>query len=75
MDNYWRWLKKKFIADGIQIASITHKFKFEATDSKKYATDCFIQDDITELVKAIPSKRNTDFFEWFIQLTLFDEQS
>ena len=61
VDNYWRWLKKNFIADGIKIASITHKFKFEANDSKKYAMDCFIQDDITELVKAIPSKRNTDF--------------
>lgn len=33
--------------------------------TKKYATDCFIQDDITELVKSIPSKRSTDFLDWF----------
>jgi cell filamentation protein len=28
--NYWRWLKKKFNADGIQLVSVTHDFKFQA---------------------------------------------
>ena len=28
--NYWRWLKKKFSTDGIQLVSVTHDFKFEA---------------------------------------------
>ena len=41
------------------------QLKLTAADGKKYATDCFIQDDITELVKAIPSKRSTDFLDWF----------
>ena len=27
--NYWRWLKKKFTTDGIQLVSVTHDFKFE----------------------------------------------
>ena len=30
--NYWRWLKKKFSADGIQLVSVTHDFKFEDPD-------------------------------------------
>lgn len=28
--NYWRWLKKKFNDDGIQLVSITHDFIFRA---------------------------------------------
>ena len=28
--NYWRWLKKKLNADGIQLVSDTHDFKFQA---------------------------------------------
>ena len=30
--NYWRWLKKKLNADGVQLVSVTHDFKFEAPD-------------------------------------------
>ena len=32
--NYWRWLKKKFTTDGIQLVSVTHDFKFEAPEGK-----------------------------------------
>jgi len=28
--NYWRWLKRKLAAQGIQLVSATHGFKFEA---------------------------------------------
>ena len=37
--NYWRWLKKKLTAEGIQLVSVTHDFKFEAPDGKKRAAD------------------------------------
>ena len=33
--NYWRWLKKKLNADGVELVSVTHEFKFEAPDGKK----------------------------------------
>jgi cell filamentation protein len=36
-----------------------------AADGKKYASDCFLQDDILEVVKVIPSKKTTEFLEWF----------
>lgn len=36
-----------------------------SADGKKYATDCFSQDDITELVKVIPSKKSIKFLDWF----------
>ena len=37
--NYWRWLKKKLNADGVELVSVTHEFKFEAPDGKKRAAD------------------------------------
>ena len=37
-----------------------------AADGKRYATDCFAQDDIIQLVRVIPSKKTEDFLDWFI---------
>ena len=37
--NYWRWLKKKFNTEGIQLVSVTHDFKFEAPDGKQRFAD------------------------------------
>ena len=37
--NYWRWLKKKLTADGVQLVSVTHDFKFKAPDGKQRAAD------------------------------------
>ena len=37
--NYWRWLKKKLNAEGIQLVSITNHFKFQAPDGKQRFAD------------------------------------
>ena len=34
--NYWRWLKRKLKANGIQFVSGTHKLKLTAEDGKTY---------------------------------------
>ena len=34
--NYWRWLKRKFKADGIQLVSDTHDFKFKIDDRETF---------------------------------------
>ena len=41
------------------------QLKLESSDGKKYATDCFSQDDIIEVVKNIPSKKSMKFLDWF----------
>ena len=33
--NYWRWLKKKLITEGVQLVSVIHDFKSLASDGKK----------------------------------------
>ena len=37
--NYWRWLKKKLDAEGVQLVSVTHDFKFLAPDGKQRKAD------------------------------------
>lgn len=36
-----------------------------SADGKRYATDCFSQDDIIEIVKMIPGKNSLKFLDWF----------
>lgn len=41
------------------------QLKLTSTDGKKYATDCFAQEDIADVVKTLPAKNTADFLEWF----------
>ena len=62
---YWSVLKTRLKKDYIELTTKCSQLKLTAADGKKYATDCFMQDDIMDLVKAIPSKRSADFLDWF----------
>ena len=62
---YWGTVKSRLRSKDFQLYSKCIQLKLTASDGKKYATDCFIQDDIIALVKAIPSKKGTDFLDWF----------
>ena len=62
---YWSVLKTRLKRGNNELTTLCSQLKLTATDGKKYATDCFIQDDIIALVKAIPSKKGTDFLDWF----------
>ena len=62
---YWSVLKTRLKKEESELTTKCSQLKLTAADGKKYATDCFVQDDINGLVKAIPSKRSTDFLDWF----------
>ena len=62
---YWSVLKTRLKKAGNELTTKCSQLKMNAADGKKYATDCFSQDDITELVKLIPSKKTADFLDWF----------
>ena len=49
--NYWRWLKKKLAAQGIQPVSDTHEFKLVGPDGKKRVTD--VMDDKRSLKRCV----------------------
>ena len=63
--NYWRWLKKKLVADGIQLVSVTHEFKFEAPDGKKRVADALDNECVQTLAKYYPNNRANAFLDWF----------
>ena len=47
--NYWRWLKKKLDAEGVQLVSVTHDFKFLAPDGKQRKADALDADCVKTL--------------------------
>ena len=63
--NYWRWLKRKFEAESVQLVSVTHDFKFEAPDGKKRAADALDNEGVETLAKHYPNNRANDFLDWF----------
>ena len=48
-----------------QLTTKCSQLKLESSDGKKYATDCFSQDDILEVIKLIPWKNSIKFLDWF----------
>ncbi|MGX8712480.1 MAG: protein adenylyltransferase Fic [bacterium] len=63
--NYWRWLKKKLTADGIQLVSVTHEFKFQAPDGKQRTADALDAECVQTLATHYPNNRANAFLNWF----------
>ena len=57
--------KKKLSADGVELVSITHEFKFEAPDGKKRAADALDNACVEILSKHYPNNRAHAFLDWF----------
>ncbi len=62
---YWSVMKSRLKNEGNQLTTKCSQLKLESNDGKKYATDCFSQDDLIKVVKIIPSKKSLDFLDWF----------
>ncbi len=63
---YWSVLKTRLKKAGNELTTRCSQLKMMAADGKRYATDCFAQDDIIQIVRVIPSKKTEDFFDWFV---------
>ena len=63
---YWSVLKTRLKKSGNELTTRCSQLKMTAADGKRYATDCFAEDDIIQLVRVIPSKKSEDFLDWFI---------
>ncbi len=62
---YWSVLKTRLKKEGNQLTTKCSQLKLVSADGKKYATDCFSQDDIIEVIKLIPGKKTMKFLDWF----------
>ena len=65
---YWTDLKKKIIKEGSQLYEKIVQLKFEASDGKKYATDCLETQDVFRLIQSIPSPKAEPFKLWLAQV-------
>ena len=65
-NNYWRWLKRKLKNEGNETVSVTHGFKFIASDGKKRLSDTLDSDGVIELAKNFPNTKSMKFLDWFL---------
>ena len=62
---YWGTVKNRQKTQYGELYSKCIQLKLSAVDGKRYATDCFAQEDIIEVVKTLPAKNTAAFLDWF----------
>ena len=62
---YWGTVKNRQKTQYGELYSKCIQLKLPAVDDKRYATDCFAQEDIIEVVKTLPAKNTAAFLDWF----------
>ena len=55
---YWSVLKTRLRKAGNELTTRCSQLKMTAADGKRYATDCFSQDDMIRLVRFMPLMNN-----------------
>ena len=63
---YWSVLKTRLKRSGSELTTRCSQLKMTAADGKRYATDCFSQEDVIQLARTIPSKKTESFLDWFV---------
>ena len=61
---YWRKLKQRLSEEGSEVVTFCHGLKLEATDGKKYETDCVNTEGIFRIIQSIPSPKAEPFKRW-----------
>jgi len=62
---YWGTVKNRQKTQHGELYSKCIQLKLLSADGKRYATDCFAQEDIIEVVKTLPAKNTAAFLDWF----------
>ncbi len=65
---YWSDLKKKLTNEGSQLYENIVQLKLEASDGKKYATDCLDTPNLLRLIQSIPSPNAEPFKQWLAKV-------
>jgi prophage antirepressor-like protein len=61
---YWRKLKQRLRAEGSEVVTNCHELKLEASDGKKYSTDCANVEGVFRIIQSIPSPKAEPFKKW-----------
>ncbi len=66
---YWNAMKNRVKSeDGIQLSTICRQLKLEASDGKKYETDCANTEGIFRIIQSIPSPKAEPFKRWLAKI-------
>ncbi|MFA5942674.1 MAG: Bro-N domain-containing protein [Candidatus Paceibacterota bacterium] len=65
---YWRKLKQRLIEEESEVVTFCHGLKLEASDGKKYETDCANTEGIFRIVQSIPSSKAEPFKRWLAKV-------
>ena len=66
---YWNAMKNRVKSeDGIELSTICRQLKLEASDGKKYKTDCSNTEGIFRIIQSIPSPKAEPFKRWLARV-------
>jgi len=65
---YWRKLKQRLKEEGSEVVTNCHGLKLEASDGKKYETDCANTEGIFRIIQSIPSPKAEPFKRWLAKV-------
>ena len=65
---YWSDLKINLERDGFELSGNIGQLKLEASDGKKYATDCANTENTFRIIQSIPSKKAEPFKRWLAKV-------
>jgi len=65
---YWRKLKQRLKEEGSEVVTFCHGLKLEASDGKRYETDCANTEGIFRIIQSIPSPKAEPFKLWLARV-------
>lgn len=66
--NYWNMLKNRELEHGVELSTNCVQLKLEASDGKKYTTDCANTQSMFRIIQSIPSKKAEPFKMWLAKV-------
>lgn len=65
---YWNKLSQRLREEGSEVVTSCHRLKLEASDGKKYATDCANTQSLFRIIQSIPSPKAEPFKQWLAKV-------
>jgi DNA-damage-inducible protein D len=65
---YWRKLKQRLLEEESESVTFCHGLKLEASDGKKYETDCANTEGMLRIIQSVPSPKAEPFKRWLAKV-------
>jgi hypothetical protein len=65
---YWNKLAQRLREEGSEVVTFCHRLKLEASDGKKYETDCADTEGMFRIIQSIPSPKAEPFKRWLAKV-------